>query len=138
MLSRTIKNFRDYNKAVVNLDLESLLNPDTLKKLPMFPKKKKTYRTLSLAKELRQLGKTYWYFNDNSIVLESIYKGNYRKKTVLIIGSESCYKVRVDVWYLAGVGNFYYKEFDYVTGASILFELVCNEILDQTFIHSKI
>ena len=138
MLRRTIKNFRDYNRAVVNLDLESLLNPDTLKKLPLFPKRKKTYRTLSLAKELRSLNKTYWFFNDNSIVLESHYKGVYRKKTVLIIGSETCYKIRVDVWLLAGGGNFYYKEFEYVTGASLLFELVSLEILDQTFIHSKV
>lgn len=132
MLTR-LKEFLSYNKAVRNIDLDQLLSPHTLTK-KQFPKRSKTYRTLSLARELRALHKDFWYFNDNTIVLEFLYGKGFKKKVVTILGNLHCYRVRVDVWTLTGGGNFYYKEFDYPTGASILFELVAIEVLDQTFL----
>ena len=131
-----IRQFINYNRAVQNVDLEALLTPNRLTHAPKFPKKRKTYRTLSLARELRSLKKEYWYFQENSIVVDFMYGKNYKKKVITMCGTESCYRVRIDVWALAGGGNFYYKEFDYQTGASLLFELVALEVLDQTFIHS--
>lgn len=133
-----IRQLMTYNKAVSNVDLEDLLTPNRLKKAPKFPDRKKTYRTLSLARELRKLGKDYWYFQDNIIALDFMYGRTYRKKVINICGSMECYKVRVDIWDLCGSGRFFYKEFDYTTGACILFELVALEILDSSFIHSEL
>ena len=132
MLTR-LKEFLSYNKAVRNIDLDQLLSPHTLSKVK-FPKRSKTYRTLSLARELRALKKEFWYFNDNTIVLEFLYGKGFKKKVITILGNLHCYRVRVDVWTLTGGGNFYYKEFDYPTGSSILFELVAIEVLDNSFL----
>jgi hypothetical protein len=132
MLSK-IKELMKINQTVKDLDLEELLSPKRIA-IAKFPRRKKTYRTLSLAKVLRKLGKEYWYFNDNIIVMEFLYGKGFKKKVLMILGNEHCYRVRVDIWSLTGGGNFYYKEYEYPTGSSILFELVCSEILDNSFV----
>jgi len=134
MLTR-LKELIKYNQAVKDIDLDHLLSPDSLTKA-QFPKRKKTYRTLSLAKELRHLKKEFWYFNDNTIVLEFLWGKGFRKKVITLNGSIDTYKVRVDVWTLTSSsgGNFFYKEFDHINGSNILWELVSLEVLDPSFL----
>jgi len=134
MLTR-LKELINYNKAVKNISLDDLLSPGRISHV-IFPKRQKTYRTLSLARELRLLEKEFWYFNDNTIVLEFLYGKGYKKKVVTLLGAFNCYRVRVDVWTLTGGGNFYYQEFDYPTGSSMLFELVSIEVLPDSFLPS--
>lgn len=132
-----LKSVLRYNRAIQSIELHELLSPCNSKDsdMPRFPKRKKLYRTLSLASELRALQKDYFYFHDNAIALEFLNGGNYQKKTVLIVSTEDCYKVRVDIWgYSKGGGHFYYKEIEQPTGNRLLWELVSLEILDTTYL----
>lgn len=133
---KDFKSVLRYNKAIQNIDLAELLSPcKATNEMPKFPRRKKLYRTLSLARELRALQKDYFYFHDNAIALEFLNGGKYQKKTVLIVSTEECYKVRVDIWgYSKGGGHFYYKEIEQPTGNRLLWELVSLEILDTTFL----
>lgn len=133
--AKQIKTVSYYNKAIQNIDLADLLSSSNSEILPKFPKRKKLYRTLSLAKELRKLGKEYFYFHDNAIAMEFINGGTYKKKTICIIANDHCYRIRVDVWTFDKTGgHFFYKEIDSAHGHQLLWELVSQEILDKTFL----
>jgi len=138
MLTKKPTDFKSvlrYNQAIKGIDLSELLSPMPSKDLPKFPKRKKLYRTLSLARELRNLGKEYFYFHENAIALEFFHGGHYKKKTICIVANEHCYRVRVDLWtFEKSGGHFYYKEIDQPTGNHLLWELVCLEILDNSFL----
>jgi len=129
------KDILKFNHAVKNMDLSEILTANPSKEIPKFPKMKKLFRTLSLARELRNLNKDYFYFNENAIALEFFFGPNYKKKTVCIVANERLYRVRVDLWLFdKSGGHFYYKEIEQPSGNRLLWELVCFEILDNTFL----
>jgi len=135
MLTTNLKSVQRYNAAIKGIDLADLLSPNSCSKLPKFPKRKKLFRTLSLARELRNLQKEFFYFHENAIAIEIFFGGAFKKRTVCIVANDSCYRVRVDTWtFDKSGGHFYYKEIEQPTGNHLLWELVSLEVLDASFL----
>jgi hypothetical protein len=117
----------------------------SISKLRVRQPKQRLYRTLSIAKELRNQGKLFEWFSKNSIVIHVPTEcPSQLKKTVYIAGSLTCYKVRVDLWKLVNNGDFY--QFDIIenSGRSLLFRLVEMDIIPIDYLpqvsnyHSKL
>lgn len=99
--------------------------------------RKRLYRTLSIAKELRNQGKAFEWFTKNSIVIHVPTENpSQLKKTVFITGSLTCYKVRVDLWQWVNKGDFFYFEVIENNGRSLLFRLVEMDILYVDYLPS--
>jgi len=96
-------------------------------------KKKKLNRILSIAQSLRELGKSFWWFHANAIVIE-LQKANYKKCVVLIVATPSHYRVRVESRTFADGGSFFEKEIDQNNGNRLLWDLVTLEILDTSYL----
>ena len=87
--------------------------------------KARLYRTNSIAKELRNEGVAFEWFNKNCIVVTLPTKDNSeRQRTLTVSGCLTCYKVRVDVWSYMSGGSFTYYELILPTGRALLFRLV--------------
>ncbi len=98
------------------------------------PKISRTWRSANLAKELKHNGIKYQWFNKNTILIEIPVKVPERRRNVLITGSLTCYKVRIDHWsYITG-GSFTYHEIEAVTGNNLLWELVSMDLLPKSYL----
>lgn len=99
--------------------------------------KQRLYRTNSIARELRNLGKPFQWFTKNSITLELPLANNTeRKRTLFITGSLTCYKIRIDVWSYVSGGDFTYREYSETTGRSLLYRLVAEGTLNDSYLPS--
>jgi hypothetical protein len=97
--------------------------------------KKKLYRTLSIARELRDQGKAFDWFTKNSISIHVPTESpSQLRKVVFITGSLTCYKVRVDLWQFVNNGDFFYFEIIAGNGKQLLYRLVEMDVLDHNYL----
>jgi len=103
-------------------------------RLKIYPKRK-LYRTLSLARELRAIGKPFEFFTKNTIAFDlERRENNEYKRRIYIVGSLTCYKVRIDIWKCLESGDFTYTEYPEVTGHQLLNKLVALGVLPYDFV----
>lgn len=103
---------------------------------PRKNKDSKTYRTLSLARYLRDQGLPFDWSYNNTIALKDVDSGEWPpawKMNIYITGTLTCYRVRVDYWKAVSGGDFFIREYSQTSGVFLIVELIKDKILPAAY-----
>jgi hypothetical protein len=89
-------------------------------------------RTTSIVKELKAQNRKYFWTGFNTVYMESDNIAGFHKK-IYIQGDVDCYRVRLQ-WWRGKDSDFCVREIEANNGNQLLWELVCIEWLDRSFL----
>ena len=92
---------------------------------------RRLHRTTTLVKELKEQNKKYHWSGFNTIYLD--FKRDTYSIRIYIQGDLYCYRVRFEYWNDFR-NDFTVREFEHTNGNQLLWELVCIEWLDRSFL----
>jgi hypothetical protein len=92
---------------------------------------RRLHRTTTLVKQLKDQNKKYHWSGFNTIYLD--FKRNGYQVRIYIQGDLYCYRCRYE-WSLNNHSDFTVHEFEHSNGNQLLWELVCIEWLDRSFL----